>query len=238
MSGPSFELACFDTDAVLLGCARGVDRLELCSHRDQDGLTPEETMVEFALRSRQQGHPRLMVMLRPDSDDTLCSEHKMKLVTDAVRQWKNEGVDGFVVGFAEVSRQTGSLEIAHEYLQSIMALAPQKEWVFHRLVDRLTDPLQGIKALETLGFRRVLSSGGAPSAFEGWENLMAWQAACPGLELLAGGGLRSGPVQDLMNRYPDRGLWPRAGLHASCIPAGSDSADEEELKRLLLALKS
>jgi hypothetical protein len=27
-------------------------------------------------------------------------------------------------------------------------------------------------------------------------------------------------------------------LHASCIPAGSDSADEEELNRLLLALKS
>ena len=238
MSGPSFELACFDTDAVLLGCARGVDRLELCSQRDQDGLTPKDAMVEFALRSRRHGYPRLMVMLRPDSDDTLCSEHKMKLVTEAVRLWKNEGVDGFVIGFAEVSRQTGNLEIAHEWLQSIMKLAPQKEWVFHRLVDRLTDPLQGLKILEAMGFRRVLSSGGAPSAFEGWENLMAWQAACPGLEMLAGGGLRSGPVQDLMNRYPDRGLWPRAGLHASCIPAGSDSADEEELNRLLLALKS
>jgi copper homeostasis protein len=179
-----------------------------------------------------------MVMLRPDSDDTLCSEHKLKSVTDAVRLWKNEGVDGFVIGFAEVSHQTGNLEIAHEWLQAVMKLAPQKEWVFHRLVDRLPDPLQSLKHLETLGFRRILSSGGAPSAFEGWENLMAWQAACPGLELLAGGGLRSGPVQDLMNRYPDRGLWPRAGLHASCIPAGSDSADEEELNRLLWALKS
>jgi copper homeostasis protein len=238
MSGPSFELVCFDTDAVLLGCARGVDRLELCSQRDQEGLTPEDAMVECALRSRQQGHPRLMVMLRPDSDDTLCSEHKLKSVTDAVRLWKNEGVDGFVIGFAEVSHQTGNLEIAHEWLQAVMKLAPQKEWVFHRLVDRLPDPLQSLKLLETIGFRRILSSGGAPSAFKGWENLMAWQAACPGLELLAGGGLRSGPVQDLMNRYPDRGLWPRAGLHASCIPAGSDSADEEELNRLLLALKS
>lgn len=238
MSGPSFELACFDTNAIHLGCASGVDRLELCSHRDQDGLTPEETMVEFALRSRRLGHPRLMVMLRPDSDDTDCSEHKMKLLTDAVRLWKDEGVDGFVIGFAEISRQTGNLEIAQEYVQSIMALAPQKEWVFHRLVDRLTDPLQGLKILEAMGFQRVLSSGGAPSAFEGWENLMAWQAACPGLELLAGGGLRSGPVQDLMNRYPDGSRWPRAGLHASCIPAGSDSADEEEIKRLLLALQS
>jgi copper homeostasis protein len=238
MSGPSFELACFDTDAVLLGCARGVDRLELCSQRDQDGLTPEDAMVELALRSRRHGSPRLMVMLRPDSEDTLCSEHKLKSVTEAVRRWKNEGIDGFVIGFAEFSRQTGNLEIAHEWLQSILKLAPQKEWVFHRLMDRLPDPVQSLKVLETMGFRRVLSSGGAPSAFEGWENLMAWQAVCPGLELLAGGGLRSGLVRDLMNRYPNRDRWPRAGLHSSCIPEGFDSADEEELNRLLWVLKS
>jgi copper homeostasis protein len=179
-----------------------------------------------------------MVMLRPDSEDTLCSEHKLKSVTEAVRRWKNEGIDGFVIGFAEFSRQTGNLEIAHEWLQSILKLAPQKEWVFHRLMDRLPDPVQSLKVLETMGFRRVLSSGGAPSAFEGWENLMAWQAVCPGLELLAGGGLRSGLVRDLMNRYPNRDRWPRAGLHSSCIPEGFDSADEEELNRLLGVLKS
>lgn len=238
MSGPSFELACFDTDAVRLGCARGVDRLELCSQRDQDGLTPEDAMVEAALRYRHQGQPRIIVMLRPDAEDTLWDENKLKNIVDLVNRWKNEGVDGFVIGFAGISNMHGHLEIAQEWLQSILAIAPQKEWVFHRLIDRLHDPLQSLKILEWMGFRRVLSSGGSKTALDGWENLLAWQSAFPGLEILAGGGIRSNHVQNLLIRTPNRGLWPKGGLHASCILPGNESADEGELNRILFQVRS
>lgn len=222
MSGPSldsvcFELACFGEEAVALGCDRGVARLELCSHRDQDGLTPEDAMVEAALSLRRQGITRLMVMLRPDPLDTDLSDHRIHKIKDSIKQFRNSGVDGFVIGLA-----TEDLELPLELLADLRALAPAKDWVFHRLIDRLPDPLSAMRELQSWGFCRVLSSGGQPTAMQGWSNLMRWQAALPRLELMAGGGLRATHVMELQRRHPQRNLWPRGGVHSSCLPESSD----------------
>ena len=221
MSGPSldsvcFELACFGEEAVALGCARGVARLELCSHRDQDGLSPEDTMVEAALSLRRKGITRLMVMLRPDPLDTDLSDHRIHKIKDSIKQFRNSGVDGFVIGLA-----TEDLQLPLELLADLRALAPAKDWVFHRLIDRLPDPLSAIRELQSWGFCRVLSSGGQPTARQGWSTLMAWQAAHPQLEILAGGGLRASDVMELKSIYPSLALWPRGGVHSSCLTSGS-----------------
>lgn len=229
MFGPSldsvcFELACFGEEAVALGCDRGVARLELCSHRDQDGLTPEDAMVEAALSLRRQGITRLMVMLRPDPVDTDLSDHRIHKIKDSIKQFRNSGVDGFVIGLA-----TEDLELPLELLAELRAVAPAKEWVFHRLIDRLPNPFLALNALQTLGFRRVLSSGGQPTARQGWSTLMALQAAYPQLEILAGGGLRAADVMELQSIHPNLALWPRGGVHSSCLCVDENQGLEKEL---------
>ncbi len=222
MSGPSldsvcFELACFGEEAVALGCDRGVARLELCSHREQDGLTPEDRMVEVALSLRRKGMTRLMLMLRPDALDTDLSDDRIRKIQESIKRYRNTEADGFVIGLA-----TEDLELPLELLADLRALAPAKEWVFHRLIDQLPDPLSAMRELQSWGFCRVLSSGGQPTAMQGWSNLMRWQAALPRLELMAGGGLRATHVMELQRRHPQRNLWPRGGVHSSCLPESSD----------------
>jgi copper homeostasis protein len=200
--------------------------LELCSHRDQDGLTPEDAMVEAALSLRRQGITRLMVMLRPDPLDTDLSDHRIHKIKDSIKQFRNSGVDGFVIGLA-----TEDLELPLELLADLRALAPAKDWVFHRLIDRLPDPMSAMRELQSWGFCRVLSSGGQSTARQGWSTLMAWQAAHPQLEILAGGGLRAADVMELKSIYPSMAQWPRGGVHSSCLTSGSirlglDTLDE------------
>ncbi|MFM8786736.1 MAG: copper homeostasis protein CutC, partial [Bacteroidota bacterium] len=100
MSGPSLELACFGEEAVALGCDRGVARLELCSHREQDGLTPGDAMVEKALSLRRKGMTRIMLMLRPDALDTDLSDDRIGKIQESIKRYRNTEVDGFVIGLA------------------------------------------------------------------------------------------------------------------------------------------
>jgi len=224
MSGPSLELACFGEEAVALGCDRGVARLELCSHREQDGLTPEDAMVDKALSLRRNGITRLMVMIRPDPLDTDLSDDRIGKIQESIKRFRNTEVDGFVIGLA-----TEELELPLELLADLRALAPAREWVYHRLIDRLPNPFLALNVLQALGFRRVLSSGGQATARQGWSTLMAWQAAYPQLEILAGGGLRAAHVVELKRIYPNLELWPRGGVHSSCLCVDENQGLENEL---------
>jgi len=69
---------------------------------------------------------------------------------------------------------------------------------------------------------------------------MAWQAAYPQLEILAGGGLRAAHVVELQSIYPNLALWPRGGVHTSCLSQGliDSTVLEAELEAILLLLDS
>lgn len=221
MSGPSlewacmqrfcFELACFGLEAVELGCDRGVKRLELCSHREQDGLTPEDEMVEAALRLRKPSQTQIIVMLRPDPQDNDLTEGRLKRIQDSILKFRDSGVDGFVVGLA-----TPEGQLPESVLKDLMELAPGLQWVFHRLIDQLPIPLSALRQLLSWGFCRVLSSGGQPTAMQGWNTLMEWQAALPQLQILAGGGLRAAQIMEIKRLYSNLELWPLGGVHSSC----------------------
>lgn len=228
MSGPSLELACFGLEAVELGCDAGVSRLELCSHRELDGLSPDEGMVESALRHRQPGKTRLMVMLRPDEQDTDLSEGRLTAIRQCVTLYRNSGIEGFVMGLA-----TPDMELPVSVLNDLMALAPGMEWVFHRLIDRIPDPLGAMNQLAALGFHRILSSGSELTAMQGWPKLMAWQAALPKLEIMAGGGLRASHIRNLLLLYPSLSLWPKGGVHSSCLEGSSDRVNPFDLQQMM-----
>lgn len=213
-----FELACFGLEAVELGCERGVERLELCSHREQDGLTPEDEMVEAALRLRKRSQTQIVVMLRPDPQDNDLTVDRLKRIQDSILKFRDSGVDGFVVGLATTEGQ-----LPEAVLKDLMELAPGQQWVFHRLIDQLPNPLSAMRQLLNWGFCRVLSSGGQPTAMQGWRTLMEWQAALPQLEILAGGGLRAAHIQEIKRLYSNLELWPRGGVHSSCYnPSNSE----------------
>jgi copper homeostasis protein len=86
----------------------------------------------------------------------------------------------------------------------------QTRAVFHRAFDRLVDPFSALDELADLGFHRVLTSGGPPTALEGIATLRRLVEKAAGrVDIVAAGGVRAGNAQALLAA----GL---RQLHASC----------------------
>lgn len=88
--------------------------------------------------------------------------------------------------------------------------------------------LQDLETLVELGFSAVLTSGGQGTAVQGREMLKRLVEAAAGrIEIVVGGGVRSGNVKG-SKEETDARWW-----HSSCIvQEGGKMADEEEMRAL------
>eukprot|EP01070_Trichotokara_eunicae_P002582 Trichotokara_eunicae@DN2752_c0_g1_i1.p1 len=82
---------------------------------------------------------------------------------------KDEPIDGFVFG---VLTTEGKVDI--EATKKLKAAAGEgKECVFHRAIDLSDDVLEALDVIQGIGFTRVLTSGGAKTAVDGIDSLVA-----------------------------------------------------------------
>ncbi len=168
-------------DAVGAAAAReaGADRVELCSALDVGGLTPSIAMVEAVVATGIPVH----VLVRPRPGGFRYSATEISLMVRDIEAIVDAGAAGVVVGAltTEDTLDTHALTALQEAAEGLEVTA-------HRCVDVLEDPADAVARLARLGFARVLTSGGAPSATEGVETL-ARMAGAAELEVMAGGGV-------------------------------------------------
>src|SRR5690606_34607301 len=90
----------------------------------------------------------------------------------------------------------------------------------HRAIDLVPDFAEATETAIALGFERILSSGGAPTALEGLGQLALAHATARGrIAIMAGAGLRPDNVLDLLQAVPvDE-------VHSSCAGPPMPSAD-------------
>jgi copper homeostasis protein len=163
--------------------AGGADRLELVRALDQDGLTPPPELVRAlcdAVRIPVYAmiRPRDAFSLRPGERDQIVAEARAAVAS---------GARGLVLGYLNAA---GGVD--EEALTIVRAaVGPDIELTFHRAFDRLADAHAALPVLAAHGIRRVLTSGGAPTAVEGLAALRALVplASRHGLIIMAGGGL-------------------------------------------------
>jgi len=137
----------------------------------------------------------------------------MRRDADLLRQ---HGADGFAFGCL-----TPKGHIDASRCTALMAQHPDAEWVFHRAFDVLPDLRDGLETLIELGVRRVLTSGGAPSAVDGMEMLRTLVAHAAGrIEILPGGGIRPHNVSALLEATG------ATQVHASCGDVGVDASGQ------------
>jgi copper homeostasis protein len=73
--------------------------------------------------------------------------------------------------------------------------------VFHRAFDQVRDQETALELLVDCGVTRVLTSGGAPTALAGADRIGALVRRAAGrIDILAGGGVRSTHVVELVSR--------------------------------------
>ncbi|MFN0086621.1 MAG: copper homeostasis protein CutC [Blastocatellia bacterium] len=177
--------------------AGGATRLEIISHYEVGGLTPDRELVRAIVDAVK---VPARVMLREEEtfflSETPHAEKKIERLCDLARSFTELPIDGLVFGFL----RGGSID--HTTLARLLASAPRVRATFHRAFEELPDPLPAIMELKRHSqIDCILTSGGPEpwaaklGRFEQWE-----RAARPEIGMLVGGGTDAEAV-DLFSRH-------------------------------------
>jgi copper homeostasis protein len=173
---------CVDSAAGLdEAVAGGADRIELCAALALGGLTPSAGFMALAAGCALP----VMAMIRPRAGDFVYSEAEARAMEADIAAARAAGMAGVVLG---ASLPDGRLD--QGLLDRLVRAAEGMDLTLHRCIDLCPDPAQALEQAIALGFRRVLSSGGATSAAKGRAALVALQAQAAGrIAIMPGAGI-------------------------------------------------
>ncbi|EGL66133.1 copper homeostasis protein [Agrobacterium sp. ATCC 31749] len=194
---------CVDDVAGLEAAVRGgADRIELCAALSGGGVTPS---AGFMQRAAAYGLP-VSVMIRSRAGDFVFTHDEADVMKRDIDAARAAGLSGVVLG---ASRGDGSLDMA--LLEDLRRHADGMDATLHRAFDVAPDMEEALEAAISLGFPRILTSGGARSALEGIETLAHLSELAKGrIVIMPGAGVRPQSVQVLLDRFPI------TEIHASC----------------------
>ncbi|HEY3503757.1 MAG TPA: copper homeostasis protein CutC [Actinocatenispora sp.] len=195
----ALEIAVTAPAGARVAAGAGADRVELCSALELGGLTPSDALVAAVAATGLPTH--VLVRCRPG--DFCYDADEVALMAAEVRAAVAAGASGVVVGALTTD---GALDTAA--VRRFVDAAGPVEVTLHRAVDQTADPVAAAAAAYELGVRRVLTSGGAAVAADGVATIGRMVRAVPGIEVMAGGGVRPADVA----RLADAGV---AAVHLS-----------------------
>lgn len=196
--------ACVDAiDAAMEAEWGGADRLELCGELLQGGVTPSHGLIEAVW---DQISIPLFVLIRPRTGDFLYTADELDVMERDIRIARALHVDGIVAGALTTE---GDVDVAA--MRCILDAARPMEVTFHRAFDFARDQDAALDVLLELDVDRVLTSGGAPTAIQGAENLARLNLrAGSDLTVMAGGAITSANVAEVLRRSGVREVHLRA----------------------------
>ena len=207
-------------------------RVELCAALHDAGTTPSAGTIAAAVAAVA---IPVFVLVRPRGGGFVHDDEELDVMRRDVVLAREHGAAGVVVG---ALRRDGRVD-ADATARLVEAAGPLPV-TFHRAFDLAPDLAEALETLAALGVRRVLTSGGAPTALGGAEALAALvRQAGERVAILAGGGIREPHAADLVRRTGVRELHvrlasarrtgaERALRLRKALPADEDAWDETD----------
>ena len=190
----------------------GATRLELCSDLEEGGLSPDPSLVARVIGRVE---VPVMVMVRPRGGGFRMTGREISTMVREVEACAAAGVGGVVLG---VLGSNGRVDAPA--LSELLDAAGSMPVTFHRAFDALPRPVEAIDVISDAGVARVLTSGGAESAWEGRASIRRLIEASAGrVEILAGGRVRGGHVNDLVAATGVREVHARASAIPGIVQA-------------------
>lgn len=239
--------ACVDSvDSARAAERGGAGRLELCDALFDGGTTPSAGMIAAC---REGVSIPLFVIIRPRGGGFVYSEPELDVMRRDVVAARALGADGVVIG---ALRPDGTVHA--DATRSLVDAAGDMPVSFHRAFDFAPDLSEALETLVTVGIKRVLTSGGAPTAGQGAAELASLVRQADGrIVVMAGGSVREGNVRELIAATGVREVHVRLTRltrgRAPAAPAGVkvrkplpddeaawEETDEELVRRFVRAL--
>lgn len=205
---------CVDTAAGLRAAAgNGADRIELCSALELGGLTPTAGLIALAAEMGVSAR----VMIRPRAGDFVFTADDLDMMRADIAATRAAGLEGVVLG---ANRPDGTLDI--DMLTALVEASAGLRKTLHRAFDLVPDITAAVEEAVALGFDTILTSGRAPSALAGLDDLVLAQKVAAGrITIMAGAGIDAANVGRLLAAAPI------GAIHGSCsgpIPGDSGPA--------------
>lgn len=235
------EIAVQDLAGVRVALDAGADRVELCGALETGGLTPSAALIELAAGvAADAGRPDFVhVLIRPRPGDFVYAPEEEAVMRRDVQLAVAAGAGGVVIGAL-----TADGAVDRGTTAALIDAAGGAHVTFHRAIDVPADPAAAADWLVAAGAGRILTSGGAARVGEGIARLRALAEHCPGIEVMAGGGLVEADVAALAGsavaavhlsaRRVVRGLpsGPGGG------PAEHSATDADAVRRVVAAARA
>lgn len=157
----------------------------------------------------------------------MYSKADYRIMKEQINVAIGEGADGLTIG-----ANSPLSEIPDQELAALLSQIPEQTLLtFHRAFDLLNEPIRQLETIQSLGFHRILTSGGPGNAIENIQNLSEYQIHSPqGLHIVAAGGVRAEHIPGMK----DKGI---SCFHAAAGGHEKDVLDPNVLKALQESIK-
>lgn len=163
---PSITLeVCVDSlTSAKIAADHGAQRVELNTALELGGLTPSIGLVEQTIAALTKTGCVIIAMVRPRPGGFAYTADELATMQRDIKHLLRTGLAGVALG---VLTAEGAIDEQANQTLIEPVLSAGKEAVFHRAFDLTPDSIQAIETLISLGFKRVLTSGQAPTAPQG-----------------------------------------------------------------------
>ena len=186
----TFEICAPNLQSAFAAQRAGAQRIELCAALGAGGLTPSPGLIRQAL---QVPDIQVYVLIRPREGNFVYSDAELAIMLEDILFCREAGAAGVVVG---ALTPAGNLHLTQ--MRSMVDMAGHMDMTCHRAFDFTRDPFAALEQLIALGIRRVLSSGQAPTAFEGRFMLQKLVHHATGrLSIMPGSGIDAGNIREI-----------------------------------------
>jgi copper homeostasis protein len=180
------EIIVASSDDAIAARAGGADRFEVCSALALGGLTPSLGTIKAI---KEAVDAPAMCMLRPREGGMAYGEGEFKAMLLDAEHFLDAGADGLVFGLLTPDGDV-DLSRCRKLLQIVEAAGRPVQTVFHRAFDVTAKPEVALEQLVDLGVTRILTSGRAPTAIDGVDEIRKNVEQARGrIEILPGGEL-------------------------------------------------
>ncbi len=187
------EAVCCSLEDALAAERAGASRVELCSAIELGGLTPSLGLVQAV---KAKCSIPAVAMVRPRAGGFAYRADEIEVMTRDAKSFVEAGIDGLVIAALTSEGQVDAAACA----SMLAAAGSVSQRVFHRAFDATPDLFASLETLISLGFTRILTSGGADTALSGAGTLRRLVNQAAGrIEILPAGGVRASNASEILD---------------------------------------
>jgi len=171
----------------------GAKRVELCASLTEGGTTPSYAEIKLA---KQLLHIEVYPIIRPRGGDFLYSKLEFELMKEDIKICKELQCEGIVTGIL-----TADGKVDKDRCAELVELAKPMKAAFHRAFDMTVNMEEAMEDLISLGFIRILTSGGKATALDGAEQLAKLiRKADQRIAIMPGACVNTSNIQQLISK--------------------------------------